>query len=108
MHENRETSSVSARAGRSRKANNRTLDMHAGEESDCAVVPMKLVNKEVQASAEPVEGRARTKENAGQPITSPPQSGERVSRGLIGVREAARATQMCASTPLIQGKSRMR
>lgn len=75
MHENRETSLASARADRSGKANNRNPDMHAREESDCAVVPMKPPNKEAQASAEAVEGRARTKENAAKPNMHPTQSG---------------------------------
>jgi len=101
MHENRETSLASAQADRSGKANNRTPDMHAREESDRAVVPMKLANKEAQASAESVEGRARTKENVEGPNTSPTPSGERVSRGLIGVREAARAKKQERFTALL-------
>ena len=64
MHENRETSSVFPASGdRSGKAQSRTPDVYAGEESDRAVIPMKPPNKEAQASAEVVEGRARTKEN---------------------------------------------
>ncbi len=61
--------------------------MYAGEESDCAVVPMKLPNKRACASAEVVEGRARTKENVAELYTSPTQSGEVVSQGFRGVRE---------------------
>ena len=38
MHENWETSRVSAQADRSGKVNNHKPDMHAQEESDCAVV----------------------------------------------------------------------
>ena len=65
MHENRETSAVSRSIGdRSGKAICRTPDMHAVEGSDRAVVPMKVPNKKAfRASAEVVEGRARTKEN---------------------------------------------
>jgi hypothetical protein len=37
--------------------------------------PMKPPNNEVQASAEGVEGRARTKENIGQSHTPPAQDG---------------------------------
>ena len=46
MHENRETSRVSpAEAGdRSGKAVSHNPDMHAREESDSAIVPMKLPN----------------------------------------------------------------
>jgi hypothetical protein len=47
MHENRETTSVSAQADRSGKAQSRTPDVYAGEESDRAVVPVKQPNKEV-------------------------------------------------------------
>ena len=76
MHENRETSSVFPASGdRSGKAQSRTPDVYAGEESDRAVVPMKLPNKGAQASAEVVEGRARTKENISQSHTSPAQYG---------------------------------
>jgi hypothetical protein len=63
MHENRETSFAPAPAGRSGKATSRKPDMYAKEESDCAVVPVKQPNKEAQASAEVVEGRAQAKEN---------------------------------------------
>jgi len=51
---------------------------------------MKLPNKGGHAPAEAVEGRSRTKENVAQSHTSPTQSGERVSQGLSGVRQAAR------------------
>jgi hypothetical protein len=55
---------------------------------------MKLPNKEVlAASAEVVEGRARSKENATEPHPSPTQSGEPVSQGLRGVREVARVSK---------------
>ena len=89
MHENRETSTVSRfMRERSGKAICRNPDMNAVEGSDRAVVPMKLPNKVVlAASAEAVEGRARTKENVAELYTSPTQSGERVSQGLRGVRE---------------------
>jgi len=78
MHENREISAVSRRIGdRSGKALCRTPDMHAVEGSDRAVVPMKLPNQEAsRASAEVVEGRARTKENVAELYASPTQSGE--------------------------------
>jgi hypothetical protein len=41
--------------------------MYVLEESDCAIVPMKLTNNEDKTSAEPAEGRALTKENDAQP-----------------------------------------
>src|ERR1017187_723756 len=78
MHENRETSTVSRRIGdRPGKAICRTPDMNAVEGSDRAVVPMKLPNKEERlASAEAVEGRARTKENVAESYTNPTRSGK--------------------------------
>ncbi len=93
MHENRETSgaprSIRDR-GRSEKVQSRTSDMHALEESDRTIVPMNQPNKEDLSSAEAGEGRVRAKENIVQSNTSPTQSGERVSQGLSGVRQAAK------------------
>ena len=109
MHENRETSAVSRRTGdRSGKAICRTPDMHAVEGSDRAVVPMKLPNNKMQhevlaASAEVVEGRARTKENVAELYTSPTQSGEVRVRGVT-----RRARSEIRFDAIIQGKSRMR
>jgi len=84
MHENRETSTVFPTGDRSGKAQSRTPDVYAGEESDRAVVPVKPPNKEAQASAEVVEGRARTKENTGQSHTPPAQYGKRRVPGFGG------------------------
>ena len=89
------------RSGRSGKANNHNPDMYALEDSDCAVVPVKRPNKEASASAEVVEGRAQTKENAAGPGTSPTRSGERVSQGLGGVRQAARERKQERFTALL-------
>ena len=79
-----------ASGDRSGKAQSRTPDVYAGEESDRVAVPMQLPNKEAEASAEAVEGRARTKENTCQSRTPPAQDGRGVSQGLAGVRKAAR------------------
>jgi len=104
MHENRETSGTS-RPNRDRdrpeKANSRTAGRHVPEESDRAVVPMNLSNKEGQTSAEAGEGRARAKENIAQSNTSPTQSGERVSQGLRGVRKVARERRQERFTALL-------
>ena len=89
MHENRETSGTSRSnqdRDQSEKAKRRTADRHVPEESDCAVIPVNLSNKEGQPSAEIGEGRARAKENIAQPDTPPTQSGASVSQGLSGVR----------------------
>jgi RNA-directed DNA polymerase len=102
MHENRETSSVIPKNGdRSGKAQSRTPDVYAGEESDRVAVPMKPPNKGAQASEEAVEGRARTKENIGQSHTSPAQDGCGVSQGLAGVRKAAKERKQERFTTLL-------
>ena len=72
MHENRETSVVpEAVTGRSGKAEGRTPDMHAAEESDSGVVPMNQPNKSGQPQAEVGEGRPGIKENIAQSNTRP-------------------------------------
>ena len=91
MHENRETSLVSVRetAADRRAKVRRKARAHAGEESDRGVLPMNRPNKESQLSAEGGEGSPRIKENASPTHTSPTQSGEHVTQGLAGVRQAA-------------------
>src|SRR6202044_1718293 len=104
MHENRETSGAPRSLrdrGRSGKAQSRTSDTHALEESDRTIVPMNQSNKEDLSSAEAGEGRVRAKENIAQSNTSPTQSGERVSRGLGGVREVAKARKQERFTALL-------
>src|ERR1022692_3289537 len=58
----------------------------AGQESDLGVVPMKGSNKEGQPTAESLEGRPETKENARQTHMRPTQCGQRMSQGLEGMR----------------------
>jgi RNA-directed DNA polymerase len=104
MHENRETSRAprsSQNRGRSGKAQSRTSDTHALEESDHAVVPMNQPNKQGQPCAEVGEGRAWAKENIAESNTSPTQSGERVSQGLSGVRRAAKERKQERFTALL-------
>jgi RNA-directed DNA polymerase len=102
MHENRETSKASARvADRSAKAQSRTADMYAMEESDCRVVPVKQPNKEGKPLAEAVEGRRQPKENDAQSNIQPTQRGERVYRGLSGVRRVARERKQERFTALL-------
>ena len=104
MHENRETSGAPRPArerGRSAKAQSHTADAHALEESDRAIVSMNQPNKEERSSAEAGEKRAWAKENIIQPNTSPTQSGERVSQGLNGVREAAKKRRQERFTALL-------
>ena len=102
MHENRETSVVPAdSAGRPAKAQSHKAGMYAVEESDRGEVPMNQPNKGAQASAEVVEGRARTKENTSQSHTSPAQDGQGVSQGLAGVRKAAKERRQERFTSLL-------
>jgi len=75
--------------------------VYAREGSDCAVVPVKRPNQGAPASAEVVEGRARTQENDAGPGTSPTRSGERVSQGFGGVRQAARERKQERFTALL-------
>jgi hypothetical protein len=75
--------------------------MYVLEESDCALLPMKLPNKEAKASAEAAEGRARTKENDVQHHTYPTQSGIRLSQGLGGVRRTAQTRKQERFTALL-------
>src|SRR5260370_16574797 len=108
MHENRETSGA-PRSNQDRdrlaKAQSHNANMHTPEESDCAVLPMNQSNKEEQSSAEVGEGRARAKENIVQSNTSPTQSGERVSQGLSGVRQAAKERSQERFTALLHHPS---
>src|ERR1700693_5072542 len=104
MHENRETSESSRlnqSRDRSEKALGRTADRHDSEESDCVIVPVNLSNKGESSRAEVGEGRARTKENIGPSNTSPTQSGERVSQGRSGVRQAAKERKQERFTALL-------
>ena len=103
MHENRESSWTSwlEQQDRSAKAINRTADTNVQEQSDCAVVPMNQPNKEGQPSAEAGEGRVQTGENIVPSSTPPTQSGNRMSQGLNGVRQAARERKQERFTALL-------
>jgi hypothetical protein len=100
-HGSRETPEASAApmaADRSEKARCHKPDMHAAGESDSSIVPEKSANKgSVPLPAESVEGRELTKENTWQSLLdrtqrrNPNGSPFRPrSRGLLGVRAAAR------------------
>jgi RNA-directed DNA polymerase len=104
MHENRETSGVprpERERDRSAKVQSHKADTHALEESDRTILSMNQTNKEERSSAEPGEKRVRAKENIVQPNTNPTQSGERVSQGLSGVREAAKKRRQERFTALL-------
>ena len=103
MHENREISctSWSKDQDRSAKAINQKADVNVQEKSDCGVVPLNQPNKGGKPSAEVGEGRARAVENIVQSHMLPTQSGNCMSQGMGGVRQAV-------LPQLIHGKSRMR
>jgi len=100
-HGSRETPviSVSTReAERLEKARGHNADMDVIGESYSSIVPKKPANKGwVPKPAESVEGRGLTKENTEQSLLDRTQSREKDgkpfearSRGLLGVRQAAR------------------
>jgi RNA-directed DNA polymerase len=104
MHENRDTSGAprsNQDRGRPEKAQSRNAGKHASEESDHGL-PMNQPNNEEFSSAEAGEGRAWAKENIVQSNTSPTQSGKRVSQGLSGVRQTAKARKQERFTALLQ------
>lgn len=107
MRENRETRKAplaDGGGGRSGKAAPKP-DMHADRESDGDIVPAKRANKEaddVLASAESVEGREPTKENIEWASAAPDAApAKKRSRGLLGVREAARRDKGTRFTALL-------
>src|SRR5260221_14607255 len=106
MHENRETSSLTAgsKGSPAGEGVSRKTGMNGGEESDRAVLPMKPANKATEQQAEAAElaeERARTKENTSQAHTPPAQNGRGVSQGLKGVRQAARERKKEQFTTLL-------
>lgn len=107
MRENRETRKAplaDGGGGRSGKAVPKP-DMHVPWESDGDIVPAKRANKgadDVLASAESVEGREPTKENIERALAAPDAApGKKRSRGLLGVREAARRDKGTRFTALL-------
>ena len=112
-HGSRETpeTSASREADRSEKARGLKPDMHVSGESDSSIVPKKQANNDgVPPSAESVEGRGLTKENARPSLPDRTQRRAPRSRGLSGVREAARRDSIstCGFGVIIRGRSRMR
>jgi hypothetical protein len=83
--------SLSLEMDRSEKVRCHNSDMHVSGKSDSLVVPEKRANNTgPQTVAEPVEERRLTKENDEQPQRDRTLSRVPRSRGLFGVREAAR------------------
>lgn len=111
-HGSRETPGLSAApmvADRSGKARCHNPDMHDAGESDSSIVPEKPANNgSVPLPAESAEGRELTKENTEQSLLDRTQSrnlGAKAfmprSRGLLGVREAARKDRKLRFTSLL-------
>jgi RNA-directed DNA polymerase len=103
------TSVSSMEADRSEKARGHNSDMHVNGESHSSIVPKRPANKgRVPRPAELVEGRELTKENTEQSLLDRTQSRnsdgtplEARSRGLRGVREAARRERRQKFTSLL-------
>lgn len=111
-HGSRETPATSAssmEADRSEKARCHKSDAHVAGESDSSVVPEKPANKgSVPLPAESVEGRELTEENTWQSLLDRTQRRNSDgspfvprSRGLLGVREAARKDKKLKFTSLL-------
>ena len=102
-HGSRETPAPSAspmEADRSEKARGHKSDTHLAGESDSPIVPKKPANKDSgPLSAESVEGRGLTKENVEQWLLDRTQRRASRSRGLLGVRAAARLRRAGWSSP---------
>jgi len=93
LHGSWEVSVVPARlAGGTGKVEDRNPVIHIAEKSDTPIVLGKPPNKGEPAGelAEAVEGRGVAEGNAGEATTSRTQSREPVSKGLEGIREAAK------------------
>ena len=75
------------------------MSMHADEESDEGVVPMKRSNNEGVSSAETVEGRTSPKGNGGQTAAARTQRRDTASNGLGARRDPCGGAQQWASLP---------
>jgi hypothetical protein len=93
------TSTVPKTADRLEKARCRTSDMHVAGESDGFIVPEKRANKVgVPPTAESVEGRGPTEENAEQLLRDRTPRRTSRSRGLLGVRESTRSRSVALTS----------
>jgi hypothetical protein len=88
-------------AGPAHEGESRTMSMHADEESDEGVVPMKRSNNEGLSSAETVEGRTSPKGNGGQTAAARTLRRDTASNGLAAVRQAARQSKTVRFTALL-------
>jgi hypothetical protein len=98
--ETQATSTSSMVADRSEKARGHKSDRHVAGESDSPIVPQKPANNDSgPLSAESVEGRGLTKEHVEQWLLDRTQRRVFRSRGLLGVRAAARPRRAGWSSP---------
>ena len=88
-------------AGPAHEGDRRTMSMHADEESDEGIVPMKRSNNGSLLPAEIVEGRASPKENGGQATAVRTPSRGAASSRLDAVRQAARQDKKVRFTALL-------
>jgi RNA-directed DNA polymerase len=103
------TTSVSSEADRPAQARCQTAGMYVAGKSDSPIIPEKPTNNGgVPAPAESAEGRGLTKENIEQSLLARTQSRNSDgtpfvprSRGLFGVREAARKDRKLRFTSLL-------
>jgi RNA-directed DNA polymerase len=77
------------------------MSMHADEESDEVVVPVKRLNNEGLPSAETVEGRTSPKGNGGETAAVRTLRRDTASNGLIAVRRAARQSKSVRFSALL-------
>ena len=109
-HGSRETPETSAAhaTDRSEKARCRTSDMHVSGESDSFIVPQKPANNgSGSLSAESVEGRRLTEENARQSLLDRTQS-RTFQVAWTAERARSRTDSSAVLVVTIQGQSRMR
>jgi len=94
---------VARTAGRSENVTDGTAEINADRKSDGSIEPAKPANKGgADPPAELVEGRGPAKKNAEQDaLHRTPGRTKRKSRGLIGVREAARKDSTLVFTALL-------
>jgi hypothetical protein len=77
------------------------MSMHADEESDEGIVPMKRSNNEGVSSAETGEGRTSPEGNGGEPAAAGTLRRDTASNGLIAVRRSARQSKSVGFTALL-------
>ena len=94
---------VTSEVERSENASGGTTDMNANRKSDESVEPATSANNDAaEASAESIEERGSAKRNARQTVLPrTPSRIKRKSRGLHGVREAARKDSTLKFTALL-------